>query len=161
MQTDPAVLEFLNEVLTAELTAINQYFIHAKMLENWGVHGLASRERAESIEEMEHADRLIERILFLEGTPNMQRLDPVGVGETVEEMLRLDLELEMQAVARYRRGIGLCLRTDDQGTREFLAKRLVEEEAHVDWLETELDLLGRIGLELYTTSRLSKEAMEG
>jgi bacterioferritin len=161
MKGKPEIIDLLNEVLTAELTAINQYFIHAKMLENWGVLGLASRERAESIEEMEHADKLIDRILFLEGTPNMQRLDPVRVGESVEEMLRLDLDLEREAVARYRRGIGIALRTDDQGTREFLAKRLVEEEAHVDWLETELDLIARIGIELYTTSRLAKESMEG
>jgi bacterioferritin len=161
VQGNAEVIELLNEVLTAELTAINQYFIHAKMLENWGVYGLASKERAESIEEMEHADKLIDRILFLEGTPNMQRLDPVRVGESLEEMLRLDLDLEREAVARYRRGIGICLRTDDQGTREFLANRLVEEEAHVDWLETELDLIARIGIELYTTSRLAKESMDG
>lgn len=155
MQTDPAVLELLNEVLTAELTAINQYYVHAKMLENWGVEGLASKERAESIDEMEHADKVIERILFLEGVPNMQRLFPVRVGENVEEILRLDLELEREAVARYRAGIQLCVEKGDEGTREFLADRLVDEEKHVDWLETELDLVDRIGLDLYTTSRLS------
>ncbi|MPY93959.1 MAG: bacterioferritin [Acidimicrobiia bacterium] len=157
MQTDPAVIELLNEVLTAELTAINQYFVHAKMLENWGVYGLAAKERTESIDEMEHADKLIDRILFLEGTPNMQRLFPVRVGENVEEMLRLDLELEGEAVARYRAGIELCVEKGDQGTREFLADRLIDEEEHVDWLETELDLVARIGIDLYTTSRLSKE----
>lgn len=158
MQTDPAVMEHLNEVLTAELTSINQYFIHAKMLENWGVLGLAAKERAESIEEMEHADEVIDRILLLEGTPNMQRLFPVRVGESVEEVLRLDLDLEREAVERYRSGIELCVAHGDQGTREFYAQRLTEEEAHVDWLETQLDLIGRIGIGLYTASRLDKSA---
>jgi bacterioferritin len=155
VHTDPAVIELLNEVLTAELTAINQYFIHAKMLENWGVLGLAAKERAESIEEMEHADKLIDRILFLEATPNMQRLFPVRVGESVEEMLRLDLDLENEAVARYRSGVALCVAKGDEGTREFLAARLTDEEKHVDWLETQLDLIQRIGINLYIASRLS------
>jgi bacterioferritin len=158
VQTDPAVIELLNEVLTAELTAINQYFVHAKMLANWGVLGLAAKEREESIDEMEHADKVIDRILFLDGTPNMQRLFPVRVGENVEEVLRLDLDLEREAVERYRRGIELCVEKGDQGTREFLADRLTDEEAHVDWLETQLDLVGRIGIDLYTTARLAEDA---
>ena len=154
MQADPAVLEFLNEVLTAELTAINQYYVHYKMLENWGVLALAAKERAESIEEMEHADKVIERILYLDGTPNMQRLFPVRVGQTVEEILHSDLEMERAAVARYNTGVQLCLDKGDQGTREFLAARLTDEEEHVDWLETQIDLIGRIGVELYITTQV-------
>lgn len=158
MQTDPAIIEFLNEVLTAELTAINQYFVHAKMLDNWGVGALAAKERAESIEEMVHAEQVVERILYFDGVPNMQRLFPVRVGESVEEVLRCDLALEQEAIERYHRGIALCLDKGDQGTREFLASRLREEEQHADWLETQLDLIERIGLPLYVTSQVAPVA---
>ncbi len=154
MQTDPAVLEFLNEVLTAELTAINQYYVHYKMLENWGVLALAAKERTESIEEMEHADKVIERILYLDGTPNMQRLFPVRVGQTVEEILHSDLEMERAAVARYTTGVQLCVEKGDEGTRQFCAARLSDEEEHVDWLETQIDLIGRIGIELYIATHV-------
>jgi bacterioferritin len=155
MKTDPAVLDFLNEVLTAEFTAINQYFIHAKLLDNWGIAGLAAKERAESIEEMVHAEQVIDRILYYEGTPNMQRLDPVRVGESPEEALRADFELEKEAIARYQRGVALCTEKGDYGTRDFCAARLMEEEQHADWLETQLDLIGRIGIQLYLASHIT------
>lgn len=154
MKTDAAVMEFLNEVLTAELTAVNQYFIHAKLFENWGITGLAAKERAESIEEMIHAEQVIDRILYYEGVPNMQRLDPVRVGENPHEALRADYELEKEAIARYQRGVALCEAKGDPGTREFCASRLLEEEKHADWLETQLDLIGRIGIQLYLTGHM-------
>ena len=137
MQGDDAILELLNEVLTAELTAINQYFIHAKMCENWGYHRLADHGRNESIDEMKHAEALIERILYFDGVPNMMRLFPVRVGETVPEQFQVDVELEYTAVERLNRGINLAVDKDDNGTRELLAQILVSEEDHVDWLETQ------------------------
>ncbi len=154
MQTDPAIVEFLNEVLSSEFAAINQYFIHAKLLENWGILALAAIERKESIEEMVHAEQVIDRILYFEGTPNMQRIMPVRVGETVEELLRADLAAEEEAIARYRRGIELCLEKGDHGTREFLAAKLTDEEAHADWLETQLTLISQIGLQNYITANV-------
>ena len=132
---DVEVIEVLNEILTAELTAINQYFIHAKMCGNWGFERLAKKKREESIEEMHDADRLIERILFLGGTPNMQRLTPVRVGEDAIEQHRLDLQLELEAVQRYNRGVALAREKGDNGTRELLEQHLKSEEASVDWLE--------------------------
>jgi bacterioferritin len=154
MRGDPDVLELLNEILTAELTAINQYYVHYKMCENWGYPRVAARKRAESIEEMRHADQVIGRILFLEGVPNMQRLDPVRVGETVLEQHRLDLDLERAAVERFNRAIGLCRDRGDNGTREMLAHMLTHEEESVDWLETQLSVIDEIGVERYLGEQL-------
>ena len=145
MQGSQAVLEVLNDVLTAELTAVNQYFLHAKMCDNWGYHRLAHHDREESIGEMKDADHLIERILYLEGVPNLQRLGTVGVGETVPEQLRLDLELERAAIDRLNRGIALCVAEGDNGSRDLLEEILEGEEEHADWLETQLALLDELG----------------
>ena len=154
MQGRPEIIELLNEVLTAELTAVNQYFGHAKMQANWGYHRLADHTKDESIDEMKHADALIERILFLEGMPNLQRLGSVRLGETPVEQLRLDLEVEREAVDRFNRGIALAVELGDNGTRELLAGMLVSEEEHVDWLETQLSLVDDLGEQLYLNEQL-------
>jgi bacterioferritin len=154
LQGDPEVIEFLNEALTAELTAINQYFIHAKMCENWGYHRLAAKNREESIDEMKDADRLIDRILFLEGVPNMQRYGNVLVGETVPEQFEVDLRLEYAAVERYNRGVVLCGQKHDGGSRELLEHLLVGEEEHADWLEAQQQVVKDIGIENYLAEQL-------
>jgi bacterioferritin len=154
MQGSQAVLELLNEVLTAELTAVNQYFLHAKMCDNWGYHRLAHHSREESIGEMKDADHLIERILYLEGVPNLQRLGTVGVGETVPEQLRLDLDLERAAIERLNRGIALCVAEGDNGSRDLLEDILEGEEEHADWLETQLSLLATVGEAHYLSQQL-------
>ena len=154
MQGDPEIIELLNEILTAELTAINQYFIHAKMLDNWGYDRLSEKVMHESIDEMRHAEALIERLLYFDGVPNMMRLFPVRVGETVPEQFQVDVELEYTAVERLNRGINLALDKDDNGTRELLAHILVSEEGHVDWLETQQETIRQIGLEQYLAQQL-------
>jgi bacterioferritin len=154
VQSDPGIVEALNDVLTAELTAVNQYFIHAKMCDNWGYERLAERVRNESIDEMKHAEALIERILYFEGTPNVQRLSPVRVGETVQEQLELDLALEKDAIPRFNLCIALCVDKSDSGTRELLAEMLVAEEEHADWLETQLEAIRQIGIENYLAQQL-------
>jgi bacterioferritin len=154
MQGDQEILAALNEILTSELTAINQYFIHYKMLENWHYGRLAKKKRDESIEEMKHADRIIERILFLDGIPNMQRLAPVKVGEEPIEMHKLDLELEREAVARLNKAIALCLGKQEAGTRDLLEDLLEDEEDSVDWLEAQLKLVGDIGRERYLSEQM-------
>jgi bacterioferritin len=154
MQGDDRVIEALNEVLTSELTAINQYFIHAKMSANWGYERRAERLREESVDEMKHAERLIERILYFEGTPNMQRLFPVQVGESVQEQLQLDLSVEYEAVPRLNHAIALCVEVGDNGTRELLEDILVSEEDHVDWLETQLETVRQIGIEHYLAQQM-------
>ena len=154
MQGSPAVLELLNDVLTAELTAVNQYFLHAKMCENWGYHRLAHHDRDESIGEMKDAEHLIERILYLEGVPNLQRLGTVGVGETVPEQLRLDLELERAAIDRLNRGIALCVAEGDNGSRDLLEDILEGEEEHADWIETQLALLAEVGEARYLAQQI-------
>ena len=154
MKGDAAIIEVLNEVLTAELTAINQYFIHSKMNQDWGFKKLASRARHESIEEMKHADAVIERILFLEGLPNMQRLNPVRVGESVPEQMRVDLELELDACQRLDRGIKLCLEKGDHVTRELLEKILADEQEGIDWLEAQLSIIAEIGKERYLAEQI-------
>jgi bacterioferritin len=154
MKGKTEIIDLLNEVLTAELTAVNQYFVHAKMLKNWGLHKLAEHVRAESIDEMKHADELIDRILYLEGIPNLQRYNKVNVGETPKEQLELDLQTEYQAVERFNRGIALCRDAGDNGSRELLDAMLVSEEGHVDWLETQLDLIARLGEERYLAEQL-------
>ena len=155
MQGQPEIIEFLNEALTAELTAVNQYFGHSRMLSNWGYKALADHARDESIDEMKHADSLIERILYLEGMPNLQRLGAVRLGEDPVEQLRLDLEVEVEAVERFNRGIALAVEKGDNGTRELLAGMLVSEEEHVDWLETQLYLVENLGAQLYLSEQLS------
>lgn len=154
MKGDPQIHDLLNEVLTSELTAINQYFVHSRMCENWGYRRLAEKKRHESIEEMKHADSLIERLLFLEGVPNMQRLNPVRVGEDAIEQHQLDLALEVEAVERINRGIQLALDKHDAGTRELLEHILQQEEESVDWHEAQLHLVNEIGREHYLAQQL-------
>ncbi len=154
MKGDPEVIEVLNAVLTSELTAINQYFIHHKMCENWGYERLAANKRKESIDEMKHADRVIERILFLDGVPNMQRLSPVRVGEDPVEQHRLDLALELDAVERLNQGIALCVAKGDNGSRELLESILKEEESGIDWLEAQLYLVSQLGAERYLAEQI-------
>ena len=154
MRGDPEIIEMLNEVLTAELTAINQYYIHAKMCENWGYEKLAEHHRHESIDEMKDADRVIERILDLGGTHNMQRLFPVRVGETVPEQLQLDLDLELEAIERYNRAIALAVEKADNATRHLLEEQLTDEEEHASWLESQLELIRQVGLENYLATRI-------
>ena len=145
MQRDPEINELLNDVLTAELTSVNQYFVDAKMLENWGYDPLAHHFRDESIDEMKDADTLIGRILFLDGVPNLQRLGTVRVGETVPEKLELALALEVESIARLNAGIARCLELGDNGTRELLEHILEGEEEHADWIETQLGLVAQLG----------------
>ena len=154
MKGDPKLIELLNEVLTSELTAINQYFIHAKMLKNWGYPRLASKKREESIEEMKHADSVIERILYLDGVPNMQRMNPVRVGEDPVEQHQVDLALEVEAVARLNRGIALARDLGDNGTKSLLEHILLEEEEAIDWLETQLGLIAQLGKENYLSEHI-------
>ncbi len=154
MQGDPEIIELLNEVLTAELTAVNQYFIHAKMCSNWGYHRLAAKIREESLDEMRDAEKIIERILYLEGIPNLQRLNPVRVGESVPEQLALDLANEVAAIDRYNRGVALAVAHGDNGTRELLEHRLVDEETHADWLESQHALIAQVGLENYLATQI-------
>ncbi|MEO0493553.1 MAG: bacterioferritin [Actinomycetota bacterium] len=154
MQGDADIIEFLNEALTAELTAINQYFAHAKLCENWGYGRLAGYYRKESIEEMNDAETLMDRILLLDGMPNLQRLGTVRVGETVEEQLALDKQLEIDAIERYRRGVVLALEKGDPGTREMLEQLVVGEEHHLDWIETQQSLIADIGIERYQQSMM-------
>jgi len=145
MKGDADVIELLNEVLTAELTAVNQYFLDSRMLGNWGYERLAKRFYDESIDEMKDADELIERILYLDGLPNLQRMGTVHVGETVQEKLSAALNLEKEAIERLNRGAALCIDKVDNGSRDLLAKILGGEEAHADWLETQLELINQVG----------------
>ena len=154
MQGDSDVIAALNDILTSELTAINQYFVHYKMLENWGYFRIAKKKREESIEEMKHADELIERILYLDGIPNLQRLGPVRVGQEAVEMHQLDLELEREAIARLNKAIVLCLDKRDAGTRELLEHVLKEEEDSIEWLEAQLSIIKDIGRERYLSEQL-------
>jgi bacterioferritin len=151
------IIELLNDVLTAELTAINQYFIHHKMCKNWGYPSLSKHKRDESIEEMKHADMVIERILFLDGVPNMQRLNPVRVGEDPIEQHKLDLGLELEAYTRLNDAIKLCRDVGDNGTRDLLEHILKEEEESIDWHETQLYLVAQLGKENYLTEQINDE----
>ena len=157
MRGDSQILEVLNEILTAELTAINQYFIHAKMCANWGYQRLAKKKREESIDEMKDADAVIERILYLDGVPNMQRMNPVRIGEDAIEQHRLDLALEVEAVARYNRAIALARDKGDNGTRALLERILQSEEHSVDWLESQLYVIDQIGKERYLAEQLGDD----
>ncbi len=154
MKGHPDIIALLNEVLTAELTAINQYFLHAKMLNNWGYLRLGGKVRKESIDEMKHADELIERILYLEGLPNVQRLGKVNIGETAVEQFKNDLALEYDALKRLNDGIRLCREHGDNGSAELLEEILVSEEEHTDWLETQLELVKQLGEANYLAQQL-------
>ena len=149
MKADPKVVEYLNTQLTKELTSINQYFLHARTLDHWGVRELGRKEYKESIEEMRHADWLIERILFLDGLPNVQRLNQVLIGQTVEEILNCDLRLEQKAMTDLREGIAHCETVRDYVSRDLLRRILDNEEEHVDFLERQFDLIKLIGIERY------------
>jgi bacterioferritin len=154
MQGDPKVIDLLNEVLTGELTAVSQYFLHAKICLNWGFEYLGKKIYAESIDEMKHSDKLIERILFLDGLPNLQRLGKIAVGQTVLEILTSDLALEMQSVPRLNKGIQLCRDLGDNGTEALLTHILVESEKHVDWLESQLELVRQAGEQNYLAQQI-------
>ena len=154
MHSDPKIIEALNEILTAELTAINQYFIHYRMCANWGYDRLAKKKREESIEEMGHADKVIERILYLEGIPNVQRLFPVRVGQDATEQHQLDLDLEKTAVDRLNKAIALCREKADNGTRDLLDVILKDEEDSIDWLEAQLHIIREIGKEHYLAEQI-------
>jgi bacterioferritin len=160
MQGKPEVIEALNRALTIELTAINQYFCQAKMCQNWGFHKLGNKHYEESIGEMKHAEMLIDRILFLEGVPEIARYDVIRVGTDVPEQLANDLQLEMNGVKHYNASIELCIQYRDGGTRELLETILTESEEHVDWLEQQLHLIKEVGLQNYLTEQMG-EAKEG
>ncbi len=148
------MVELLNEVLTGELTAINQYFVHAKMCDNWGYRVLAEKVRDESIDEMRHAEQLVDRILFLDGIPNLQRLGALRIGETVKEQFESDLTLEDDAIKRLNAGIATCVAAGDNGSRHLLEAILVSEEEHTDWLETQLTAIGQLGETAYLAEQL-------
>jgi bacterioferritin len=151
------VLALLNNLLTNELTAINQYYVHAKMCENWGYERLAAKVKAESIDEMRHADQVITRILFLEGIPNLQRYHQLHVSETVKEQLESDLQLEYAAIAFLNQGIETSRRAGDNATEHMMTKILVSEEEHTDWLEAQLELIKQVGEANYLTQQIKKE----
>lgn len=154
MKGSKEVIDALNEVLAAELVAINQYFLHAKMCKNWGYVALADFIRKESIDEMRHAETLVDRILFLEGLPNLQRLDKLHIGQSVPELLKCDLELEYSAVKRLNDSIALCREKGDGTSEELLRKILISEEDHVDWIETQINLIDKLGEVAYLAEQI-------
>ena len=156
MKGEADVIQVLNDVLSAELTAINQYFVHAMMCDNWGLKRLAKHMREESIGEMKHAEEVIDRILYLDGVPNMQKYMKVNVGQTVPEMHQFDLELERDAVGRLNPGIELCRGKGDNGSRQVLEKILSDEEHHIDWLEAQLTLIQTMGLQNYLAQQIGE-----
>jgi bacterioferritin len=157
MKGAPEVIESLNEILTGELTAINQYFLHAKMCKNWGFHKIGDKIYKESIDEMKHASILTDRILFLEGLPNLQKLGKLHIGENVKEQLDSDLALELEAIPRLRKAIELCWKHNDHATRDLLEKILVSEEEHTDWIETQLSVIKDIGVQNYLSQQIETE----
>jgi bacterioferritin len=154
MKSEAAIIDLLNEILTGELTAINQYFLHARMCKNWGYEKLGSYIYKESIDEMKHADKLIERILFLDGLPNVQRLSKVNVGQSVPEMFKNDFAVEMVAIPLLRKAIKVCRDLADNGTEDLLIQILKAEEEHVDWLEAQEELLKQVGVQNYLAQQI-------
>ena len=154
MKGDSKVIEILNQVLTNELTGINQYFIHSKMNQNWGFLALAAHMRAESIDEMKHADQVIDRILYLDGVPNLQRLGKLNVGENVPEQFKADMALEENAIACLKKAVTICTEAGDHGSRELVADILVSEEEHHDWIEAQLGLIESVGLQNYLAQQV-------
>ncbi|MGN6184694.1 MAG: bacterioferritin [Thermoanaerobaculia bacterium] len=157
MKGDAKIIEVLNDVLTAELTAINQYFLHGEMCENWGYERLHKVIRKHSIGEMKHAEAVVERILFLEGLPNLQRLGKISVGENVQEILKADYALELEALPRLNAGIELCREIGDNNTRHLLEEILEDEEEHVDWIEAQLTLVEQVGIQNYLAQQIKEE----
>jgi bacterioferritin len=157
MKGDPKVIAFLNQVLKAELTAINQYFLHAEMCENWGYYRLASLVKKESIEEMVHAEKCMERILYLDGTPNMSDYFKINIGADVETQFKNDLQLEYDAVKRLNEGIRLCVAQGDNGSKDLAEQILSDEEHHIDWLEGQLHAIGEMGIANYLSQQLKKD----
>lgn len=149
MKGDPKVIDYLNDALRHELTAVNQYWLHYRLLENWGYQALAKKWRGESIEEMRHADRLIARIIFLDGFPNMQTLESLHIGQTVKDVIDRDLQAELTARALYEQAATHCHAVKDYGTRTLFEELIRDEEGHIDYLETQLELIARLGAELY------------
>ena len=156
MRGDTTVIEYLNKALRSELTSINQYWLHYRLLENWGYRDLAKKWRKESIEEMEHADKVVHRIIFLDGFPNMQVLDPLHIGQNVREVLDCDLATEMAARALYEEAATYCHGAKDYVTRDLFEKLMSDEEEHIDFLETQLELVARLGLELYAQHHIGE-----
>src|SRR6202034_1668614 len=156
MRGEPVVIDYLNKALRHELTAVNQYWLHYRLLENWGYQALAKKWRKESIEEMEHADKLIARIIFLDGFPNMQVLDPLHIGQTVKEVLDCDLAAEISARALYEEAATHAHGVRDYVTRDLFEKLMRDEEHHIDYLETQLDLVAKLGVELYAQHHIGK-----
>jgi bacterioferritin len=154
MKGDAKVIDYLNKGLRSELTAINQYWLHYRLLDNWGLNVMAKYWKKESIEEMVHADRFVDRILYLEGHPNMQVLDPLRIGEDVKEIIECDLKAEVEARALYQEAANYCHEVKDFPSKELFEQLMADEEGHIDFLETQLDLIKRIGLELYTQSHM-------
>ena len=161
MQGKPKVIDALNAGLTIELTAINQYFVQAKMCHNWGLHRLGDKHYHESLGEMKHAEKLIDRIIFLEGVPEIARYDVIRVGTSVKEQFEHDLKLETKGVKAYNDAVALCIKENDGGSRDLLETILVESEEHVDWLESQLDLIGKVGIENYLITQIGEEPEAG
>jgi bacterioferritin len=157
MKGDPKIIEILNDVLTAELTAINQYFVHSEMCENWGFERLEKIIRKHSFGEMKHAEQIIERVLFLDGVPNVQKLDKITIGESVPEILELDLALEMAALPRLNKGIDTCRELGDNNSRHLLEEILKDEEEHVDWLEAQIALTQQVGVQNYLAAQIKED----
>jgi bacterioferritin len=157
MKGKKSVLDALNAALTIELTAINQYFVQAKMCRDWGYNVLADKHWKESMEEMQHADKIIDRILLLEGTPEIARYDVIRVGKDVKTQFENDLKLEMKGIKVYNDAVALCIKEKDGGTRELLERILVDSEEHADWLETQLGLIKEVGLQNYLSEKIGKE----
>jgi len=156
MKGDPKVIEYLNKGLRSELTAINQYWLHYRMLDNWGLKDLAKKWRAESIEEMHHADKFTDRILFLDGFPNMQVLDPLRIGQNVKEILEADLAAEVGARALYQEAATYCYSVKDYVSKDLFEELMADEEGHIDFLETQLDLVSKLGVELYSQHHIGE-----